>query len=405
MVVSAAIAPAVTDYPSRFKGYIVKSVAHLLNQMGQFGPGLPPPDRDQALHTLTYALKLPEGWHQTRDLLLRLAPKMEQAGYRDEWIPYLEQGIRQGQQAGDIEAQAELHFHLGQLYQLRSKYEEARHHLEQSVNGFEQLNASHRRARALNQLAYIARLQRQFEEATRLVGIVKQLLDEENEEWAFSCYVLGLIALDNRHWQKAVDFSEQAFNLWQQSDQQRLMGRSLLCRGVALEKMGQYPEAMAICQQAVMLFKQMEDPFYQAIAQMNLGNVYFAFDQPFNALDLYLCAEKNFRRVQDLLYLAHVNHNLGMSYHALHQLDQAKEALLVSIGLWQQLNNVERWTNSMDELGLVYLREGKVEKAKIVFQEALAQLTRIKGEPGHAHWLEILMTHLQKATEKEAEVR
>ncbi|MCQ3976645.1 MAG: hypothetical protein DPW09_24700 [Anaerolineae bacterium] len=403
MVVSSAMVPTVTDYPSRFRGYIVKSVAHLLNRMGQFGMVLPFPDRAQALHTLTYALKLPEGWPQTRELLLSLAPKMEQAGYRDEWIPYLEQGIRQGQQAGDMEAQAELHFHLGQLYQLRSKYEEARHHLEQSIKEFEQLNAPNHQARALNQLAYIARLQRQFEEATRLIETVQQLLGEENEEWAFSYYVLSLIALDNRDWQKAIDFSEQAFSLWQQSGQQRLMGRSLLCRGVALEKMERYPEAMDICQQAVTLFEQIEDRFYQAIAQMNLGNVYFAFNQPSNALELYLCAEKNFHQVQDLLYLAHVNHNLGMSYHGLQQLEQAKEALRLSIGLWQQLNNIERWANSMDELGLVYLREGKIEKAIAVFNEALTQLARIKGEPGHAHWLEILTTHLQEATGKEAE--
>jgi tetratricopeptide (TPR) repeat protein len=402
MVVGSAMAPTVTDYPNRFRGYIVKSVAHLLNRMGQLGTVLPPPDRAQALHTLSYALKLPEGWSQTRELILNLAPKMERAGYRDEWMPYLEQGIRQSCQVGDTEAEAELRFHLGQLYQLRSNYEEARHHLEQSIKGFKQLNASYHQARALNQLAYVARLQRQFEQATGLVETAQQLLGEENAEWAFSYYVLGLVALDNRHWQQAIDFSEQAFKLWQQTGQQRLMGRSLLCRGVALEKMGRYPEAMAICQQAVILFEQIEDRFYQAIAQMNLGNVYFAFNQPFNALELYVCAEKNFRQVQDLLYLAHVNHNLGMSYHGLQQLDQAKEALLLSVGLWQQLNNVERWANSMDELGLVYLREGKVEKATAAFNEALTQLTLIKDEPGYAHWLEILTAHLREASEKEA---
>jgi tetratricopeptide (TPR) repeat protein len=133
---------------------------------------------------------------------------------------------------------------------------------------------------------------------------------------------------------------------------------------------------------------------------MNLGNVYFALEQPLEALKLYFSAEKVFDQVQDFLYLAHVNHNMGMSYRQLQQLDKTKEALLLSINLWQQLGNIERWANSMDELGLVYLQEGQSAQAKAIFTEALTQLTRIKDEPGYAHWLEILTAHLREASER-----
>ena len=147
MAVSTAAVTTMTDYPAIFRGYVVRSTQHILSVIRQAGAILPPEDRDQALHTLSYALKLPEAWPDARALLLIMAPKMEQAGFRDEWIPYLQQGADQSQQIGDTEAGAELHLHLGILYQLRSKYKEARTHLEISAKAFEKLDQPRPQAR------------------------------------------------------------------------------------------------------------------------------------------------------------------------------------------------------------------------------------------------------------------
>ena len=180
MVVNIAAPPLLTDYPAIFRGYIVRNTQDILARVQQAGAILPPAEREQALHTLSYALKLPEAWPDTRTLLLTMAPKMEQAGYRDEWMPYLAQGIQQSQYLDDIEAEAALHLQLGMLYQLRGKYKEAHLHLVTSAEEFERLNARRNQVRALNRLAYVARLQRQFEEATRLVETVRRLLDKKD---------------------------------------------------------------------------------------------------------------------------------------------------------------------------------------------------------------------------------
>lgn len=70
-----------------------------------------------------------------------MAPKMEQAGHRHGWMPYLERGLRQSQLLGDEETKAGLHLQLGVLHQLRSNYAAARTHLKESVAGFKQLQA------------------------------------------------------------------------------------------------------------------------------------------------------------------------------------------------------------------------------------------------------------------------
>lgn len=404
MAVTSGATLTMIDYSARFRGYIAKSAQYLLVAVRQAGPILSPGDRDQALHTLSYALKLSELWPDARALLLSMAPKMEQAGYRDEWMPYLEQGLRQSRQLGDAVATGELHLQLGLLYQLRSKYGPAREHLEASATEFERLNARRDQAWALNRLAYVARLQRRFEEATRLAETALRLLGEEDEERAFSYYVLGLIAFDNRAWQEALDHTQKSFNLWEQVNNRRMMGRNLLCLGAVSEKMKRFPAALSACQQAISLFDEDQDFFYKAIAQMNLGNVYLALEQFSDALENYKLAERIFRQVQDLLHLAMVNHNMGLTYRRLQEWFMAKEAYSTAIEWHRRVGNIALLVGSMDGLGLVYLGQNQLPKAIAVFEEALERLAQIEGESAYTHLFEMIASHLREASKGKEKV-
>lgn len=394
-----AIASSQSDYPVIFRDYVAKSVQYVLAQVEQAKPIIPPDDVEQALHTLNFAFNLPENWPYIHQLLLSLAPKIEQAGYRDEWVPYLIHGIEQSEAQDDTATAAELRLYLGIIYQLRSKYDLAREQLEVSAAGFEQLGAHRNQARALNQLAYVARLQREFHEAESLVKAAQQLLEAQDTEHAFSYYVLGLVALDKRTWQKAVDFSKKAFNIWSTTGNRRLMGRSLLCMGVALEKMEQYVEATVICQQAVSLFEEIQDSFYQAIAQMNLGNVYLALEQSAEALESFLFAERIFYQLQDHLHQAHVNNNLGIAYRQLQQWDNAKLAYLASIEQYKMIDNISWLVNTMDGLGLTYVGKNQYEKALSTFEQALDQLKQIEGKSGYDYLFDKVINHLREVQE------
>jgi tetratricopeptide (TPR) repeat protein len=402
VAVETAAPPLMTDYPAIFRGYIVRNTQDILARVRQTGAILPPAEREQALHTLSYALKLPEAWPDARALLLTMAPKMEQAGYRDEWMPYLAQGIQQSQALDDPEAEAELHFQLGRVYRLRAKYEEARAHFEASARGFERLNASLNQARALNRLAQVARLERRFAEATRLVEDALSLLGEQETERAYSYLVLGMVAVDKREWPGAVDFFEMSLSLWGRENNQRMMGRCLISLGAALQPMKKYHEAIDAYHQAIALFEEIQDPIHQAITQMNLGNVYYWLDQPDEALKLHLRAERIFRRAQDRFYLAHVHHNIGMAYRKLQQWERAKEAYLKSITQQEQIGNIAWLVDTMDGLGLLYLDQGQPGKAVATFEEALNRLAEIEGEPGYENLFEMLTNHLREASEKTA---
>ena len=402
MAVNTADPPLMTDYPAIFRGYIVKNTQDILARVRPAGAILPPAEREQALHTLSYALNLPEAWPDTRVLLLTMAPKMEQAGYRDEWTPYLVQGIQQSQALDDSEAEAELHFQLGRVYRLRSKYKEARIEFETSIKGFERLNTPFNQARAMNRLAQVARLERRFAEATRLAEDALSLLGEQEAERGYSYLVLGMVAFDKRKWPEAVELLSLSLSLWARENNQRMMGRCLMSLGAALLPMNRYEEAIDACQKAIILFEEIQDPIHQAITQMNLGNVYHYIDQSDKALELHLQAERIFRQAQDLFYLAHINHNIGMAHRKLQQWERAEEAYLLSIEQQEKIGNVAWLGNTMDGLGLVYLGQGQPEKAVATFEEALNRLAEIEGEPGYENLFEMVSSHLREVSEKTA---
>jgi tetratricopeptide (TPR) repeat protein len=116
-------------------------------------------------------------------------------------------------------------------------------------------------------------------------------------------------------------------------------------------------------------------------------------------------AEKTFRQAQDQLHLAHVIHNIGMVYRRLKRWSEAIEAYQTSIKLWEQLGNVERMVNTMDGLGLVHFERGDFLTAKAIFEEALARLKKIEGEPGYEHKFKMVTADLQQTLEAIASIQ
>lgn len=390
------------NYPAIFHSGIMRATQHLLARIQQLASYLLPSKnvREQVLHTLTFALIWDDTWPVARDLLLQIASKMEQAGYRKEWMVYLEGGIEQSQKLGDVEAEAELRFHLGVLYQRLAQYDEARCQHEFSAAYFEKVGNSYHQARALNRLATVARRQQRFEEATELVQRALSLSQEGKEEIAYSYLVLGTIAFDQRDWQNAYDLLSKSLALWEESDNQRMIAWGLTNFGMVLSALKRYDEAIACYARAISLFEAIQDPAHLATARMNLGNVYLQLGRFTDALDLYLEAEPTFRRTQDRLRLAMVNNNKGMAYQKLEQWDKAKHAYLFSIELWRELGNIGLLVNVMDNLGLVYSNQGLYNEARVTFQDPLDKLAQIKHQHTYDYLFTMVSTHLQEAMTK-----
>ncbi|HRX01511.1 MAG: tetratricopeptide repeat protein [Anaerolineae bacterium] len=382
-----------TDYSDLFRSHIVRSVARSASRL-EAGEGLPAADeRNQALHTLSYALDLEEIWPETRALLLALAPRMEQAGHRDDWIPYLSQGVQQSHRLDDISAEAALRWHLGVILELQSRFADAREQLELSAAQFAACADNRNQARALNRLALIARLQRQPVEASSLVDHTLELLEPEDTERAY-CYIIkGALALDARTWEDAATCFNTSIAILRPGDQRRMLAWSLSNLGAALRQKGDTAQAIACYEEAIAIFLEVEDPVHLASARMNLGNVYLKAGDPQRALEYYRAAEPVFRQVQETLRLASIYLNIGMACRELGMWVESERSMKTSIDLFAQLELPEDVANVREEMGRTYRAQGQTGEAAQQFEKALAILRDTPADPA---WIRSIETQLSE---------
>jgi tetratricopeptide (TPR) repeat protein len=386
-------AQKVVGYPAIFRDYILRTAERNLAQL-EVNHSAPLPLLEQALHILTFVLNVDDAWPLARQLLLVMAPRMEQAGYRDDWIPFVDTAIARSQTLRDPLAEAQLSLHLGYLHQLRGRYEVSIAYLQASADRYAGLGHPQLQAEALSRWAYVARLQRNYAEAERLVTAACQLLSPQDIQLAFCDFVRGAIANDQRDWTGAIAYVRASLAAYQRVGDQRMIALRLGNLGSPLFMNQQYPEAIACYEQAIALFAELPDPVQQAVMQMNLGNVYSVLEQPEQALALYAAALPILRRVRDELHLAMLDTNRGIAHRQCQHWSDAETLFLAAIERWRQLGNARSQANAYDELGVTYLTQGQVSMAKGAFLCAYNLLIVNASAPSHAALLETVKGHL-----------
>ena len=385
------------EYITLFHRYISRSVEALTARLGPELQELTNETREQAWHLLDYALQLAHGWQVAGHLLLALAPRMERDGFRHEWLPFLERGIACCQRAHDLRGEAQLSFYIGRIHRLRSDYAPAHQWFEASARLCQQLGDHAGRAKALNQLAYVARLQSNFDVATELVNEALGLLDEDDPEHANSHWVLGTLAAAQLNWTDAEFQHRAGYQIWQRVGDQRRAAWSLQNLGDALRGAGRYAEAADYIQQAIVMLGQLHDPVNQAVARMNRGVVHIYEQDPAQALALFQLAEPVFRQVGDYLHLAIVYTNMSIVQRDLGHLDAAVECGIRAIRFSQTQENHKLLANAMDELGVAYLALGRHAEAIVTFEDGLHHIDQDKPDPFQKMVKSSLLTHLAEA--------
>jgi tetratricopeptide (TPR) repeat protein len=388
------------EYITLFHRYISRSIEKLRARLGPELEGLTNETREEAWHLLDYALKLAHGWEVARELLLALAPRMERDGFRHEWLPFLERGIDACQRAHDAGSEAQLALYIGRLHRLRGDYAPAVTWFEQSAGLCGESGDKAGRAKALNQLAYVARLQSEYGVTTELVQQALSLLDEDDVERAHSHWVLGTMGTSTLAWADAEFHHNAAWQIWQKAGDQQRAAWSLQNLGNTLRGAGRYAEAADVIQQAIVLLGQLHDPVNQAIARMNRGVVHIYDQDPAQALALFQLAEPVFRQVGDQLHLGMIYVNMMIVQRELGHLEAAAESGLKAVRFFEVLDDLKMVANAKDELGLVYLAQARRADAIGVFEEGLALIDEAAPDPFQKMVQESLQTHLAEATEK-----
>ncbi len=384
-------------HQSLFVSYIVAGVTASWQQVQATEASIPEPIRQQAWHILSFALDTPAAWSVTRTLLLALAPKMEQAGFREDWIPYLEKGVVCAQASGDAQSVAECELQLGLLYRLLSRFDEAKLWTTASVEHFAAQEDIHAQARALNELAWLEQLQHHYVDATYHVEQALAHLPPTDPNRAISFRVKGMIAIGQRQWQQAINFHHEAFILFQQIGDVRKVAWSMQNMGYALKELGELQEARTYLTQAAETLNHLQDHYHEAIVWMNLANVFVQQHEAKPARELLLAAQQVFKMHGDLLNQARVSTNLGVALLELQESIDAQIMFREAAHLYDALGDQIWHINALDGLVMALTQNSQYVEAIQTADEALAILPNIKNSAYYENLLEKLISHRSTA--------
>jgi tetratricopeptide (TPR) repeat protein len=349
----------------------------------------------QVLHTISFAFDVKNVWPDLRNILMNMAHRMEKAGHRDDWRPYLEHGIAASVRFQDPKTEAALRYHLGMLHEVCSRFQEADAAYKQSAETFAQLSDQRNTARSLTRCAYIHRLRRDFPNAEALVTQALSLLEPDDPERADCEFTLGTLAYDKRQWGEAEAHLRAAVSIWEKTQDPYRIALSLRNLGPALHSQGRLDEAIQCYETALLLLEENPDPLHKSGTYMNLGIAYSLKGETESALAAYGQAERIFRLLHDDLRLARLYTNLAIE-HQTHEHWQAAESYCFQAShLWQKLGNTRSVINVMDVLALTYLGLDRPQRASEVLHDALALLDTIPDDPDGDRLRQTLLEDLE----------
>ena len=391
--------PSENEYLGIFVNYIVGGVKQTLSHVRSVDTQIGEADRLQAWHILSYALQITEAWPYTRELLLTLAPLMTLAGFREDWMTYLLQGLTQSQIQHDDAASAALYLEIGEMQRHLGRLSDAWMSMQQALVLSEQVSDRRYEAIALNRLANVAFLQRRFTEAVQLTAKALDVAGDNDPERAFSLYVRANVAFDQHLLAEAHITYREALTIWEQTGDRRAISLCVQNLGRIAYMEQRYEDAIAAYNQAIQTLDEIGDYQSRAIVQTNLGVIHYLLDHLDVALVLFYQAELVLKSLHDVRYLAIVYNNMGLVYHEQSRLDDAESAYKQSVRYWQQLGDIKSRVNSEDSLGEVYSAKGDGQRAVELFDRLLVELQNTERDAEYDRLCSEVTIHRKEALE------
>jgi tetratricopeptide (TPR) repeat protein len=385
--VSMSTAPPPDEYRELFTGYMAGGLQASLARVGGSDDVPSEADRQQAWHTLSYALDVDQLWPLACELLLLLAPKLEQAGFREAWLAFLMRGVQAARLYRDHRATAELAYHAGMICRYLSRYDEAYALLSESAAIAARLGQPALQGRTLNQLAYV-----EYERSHHLAAeqFAQQALELESlpdMERAMSKGILGLVASEENRHEKAIAVHREALDIRRRLGDRRTMAWSLQNIGNAYRRQGILDEAILYLSEAAEILERLGDTYHHAIVLLNLGSSYNEMGQPEDAKKPLIWAERTFQRLGATKLLANTNVSLGNNFLDQGDIAEAINRFALAAQQFAQIESAGDELNAKYGLAYAYMQSGEYRAAEAILEEIDARLPSIAGIPFHYDFL------------------
>lgn len=144
------------------------------------------------------------------------------------------------------------------------------------------------------------------------------------------------------------------------------------------------PEAVKHFQAATMLWREIGDKYWEAVALINLGWTQSDLSENDNARGSLTEALKLFQEAKDRTGEGKAHNGLGTVYKDLRAYDAARDSYEQAVAIRRELKDRRGEANSLNNLGKVLQTTGQFEKTREVYLQALIIQRELKNKNGEA---------------------
>lgn len=149
------------------------------------------------------------------------------------------------------------------------------------------------------------------------------------------------------------------------------------------------PQALAVAEEALAACRRLEPPLPRTEARIleHLGSIHVRQHQLDEAVACYEAAVEAAGAVRDLARVARTYHGLSIAYRERGLLERAAGFAHKALSLYALEHDHALVARAENELGLLHLRQGRLDQAEQLFLSALAHLRQTGAERGQSHVL------------------
>jgi CHAT domain-containing protein/Tfp pilus assembly protein PilF len=296
------------------------------------------------------------------------------------------------------------------VYQELGQYNEALQHYRQALAVKSELGDDLGQGQILNNMAVIYREQTDYPKALefldKALAIYKQAIDLFNNNansLPYAALAGEVTTLSNLagiydelgQYSKALKYYEQSLHLYRElnqkliSENQKLSnrtgeGKTLNDIGKVYQSQGQYSKSLEFYQQALAIFREIDDKAGQRTALNNIGLVYSVQGQFSKALELFNQALATVNSMDDKAGARIILYNIATLHRNQRQYPQAIKFYQQALVIAQEMSDLLGQETTLTGIGAVDFAQAQYPQALESYQQALAIAQKIGDRAGEA---------------------
>jgi len=195
----------------------------------------------------------------------------------------------------------------------------------------------------------------------------------------------GLLTLCTASWRlsrldQALDYGLKALRIYESQQQEKGIGQALHNIGIVYDYLGQYEQALDYQQRALDLREKIGDKKDIAESLNNIGIIHYFSGHPDKALGFYLSSLKMRQKMGDLKGESSSLNNVGLVYKSQEKYDQALNYYQQSLALKQKQGDKYGTANILNNIGEIQIIRHAYIAALTALEQGLALAKKISAK-------------------------